>query len=465
MKFKHVHFIGLKGAAMTPLAILVSEMGAKVTGSDVDEVFPTDKVLAKYHLTPRVGFTKENLKGKPDLVVVTGAHGGSSNPEAQEAKKRGLKVLMHAQALGEISAEKKVIAVSGNHGKTTTAAIIAHLLTYAGLDPSFAVGCGDIFSLGTPGHAGLGDYFVVEADEYVTDPGLDPTPRFFWLKPDIAVLTNIDFDHPDVYDNLAEIKEAFLTFAQKIPPDGLLVAGIDDENVRKILPFFHKPVLTYGFSTLADYQISRLSFGPSLTFFNLKYKNTDLGKFTLKIPGQFNVLNAVAACIVANFLGISWEKIKEILPGFSGTKRRFELISEKKKIKFFDDYAHHPAQIKSTLAAAKAWFPGKRIICLFQPHTFSRTKALLSAFGRAFSGADEVVIVDIFPSAREKVDKTISSKILALEIKKNQKNVHYFAKLNEAGDFLAKILLPGDIMLTMGAGDVYKIYDDLISKI
>ena len=457
-KIKHIHFIGIKGVAMTALAVVAKEQGARVTGSDIEEEFPTSKVLSKFKITPLVGFKKENIVGKPDLVVVTGAHGGMSNPEARAAKSGGLRVLLHGEALPEFMAGKKEIAVAGCHGKTTSAAMVAHILSGAGLDPSFAVGCGEIKSLATPGHAGKGDYFVVEADEYVTDPGQNPTPRFFYLNPLIAVITNIEYDHPDAYLNIEQVKEAFLTFAKKIPANGLLVAGVDNENVRAILAKVGVPILTYGFSPQADYQISRVSFGTGRTWFRLKHKEIDLGQFSLSVPGKHNVANAVAAGIVASFLGISWGKIKELLPTFLGTKRRFEKISEKEGVIFFDDYAHHPTEIKATLEAAKNWFSGKRIICIFQPHTFSRTKALFAEFSKSFDKADEVIVTDIYPSAREKPDPTINSRILVNEIKKHHKNAIYIGKVEEVVDFLKKELRSGDIVFTMGAGDIYKIH-------
>ncbi len=459
MKQRHTHFIGIKGVAMTALAIVAKEQGNKVTGSDVDEEFPTSEVLKKYGITPLPGFRKENIVGSPDLVVVTGAHGGMNNPEARAAKELGLKVLMHAQALTEFIGGKKCLAVSGNHGKTTTAALLAHILAKNNLDPSFAIGCGQIKSLGAPGHFGKGEYFIAEADEYATDPGQDPTPRFFWLNPEVAAITNIDFDHPDVYKDISQVRQAFLTFSRKIPANGILVADIDNENVRRILSEVKSKVVTYGFSPSADYRIIRVSAVEGKTWFWVSFKNLDLGQFCLSIPGEFNASNALCAGVIANYLGISWDKIRETLLTFEGTKRRFEKVGEKNGIKFFDDYAHHPDQIRQTLQAARAWFPKERIICIFQPHTFSRTKALFTEFSRSFSGADVVIITDIYSSAREKPDPQVSSQALANEIIKYKRNVHYFGKIVDAASFLQKQMIKGDIVVTMGAGDIYKLFD------
>ena len=460
-KYKHIHFIGIKGVAMAALAVMAKQSGIKVTGSDTDEDFPTKEILKKFNITPLVGFKKENITGKPDLVVVTGAHYGVNNPEAQAANKMGLRVLMHGQALAEFMQGKKGIAVAGSHGKTTVAAMIAHILAGANLDPSFAIGCGDIKSLGVPGHAGKGEFFVVEADEYINDPGQDPTPRFLYLNPQIAVITNIDYDHPDAYRNIDEVIQAFQTFANKVPHSGLLVVGIDDINARRIIPLIKTPVLTYGFFPLADFKITRVSFTDKRTWFHLLHQGIDLGQFSLLLPGRVNVLNAAAALIVTNYLGISWEKIRQVLPLFLGTKRRFEAMGEKNRVKFFDDYAHHPTQIRSTLEAVRSWYPEARIFCIFQPHTYSRTKALFNQFSRAFTQADQVIITDIYASAREEPDPTVNSRLLTNEVGKFHRHTHYFAKIDEIIDFIKKETIPGDVVITMGAGDIYKLYDNL----
>lgn len=441
---------------MAALAIVAKEKGYTVTGSDVADDFTTAEVLKKFKITPLMGFKKENLKyltnwpNSSNLVIVTGAHGGLNNLEAVAAKEMGLKVLSHGQALAEFTKEKKTIAVSGSHGKTTVAAMVAHILMKAGLDPSFAVGCGNIKSLGSPGHFGKGEYFVAEADEYVK--------RFLDLNPTVGVVTNIEYDHPDAFRNLEEVKSVFWEFTQKIKEDGVLIAGIDDENVRQLLPKIKVSVLSYGFSPICDYQISRLSSGEEATWFNLKYQGTDLGQFTLRVCGKHNSQNAAAAAIVANYLGLSWSEIKKHLATFLGTSRRFEKISEKNGGKFYDDYAHHPTQIKATLSAARARFPKKRIIAVFQPHTFSRTKALFEEFSQCFKSADLVIITKIYASAREKDDPAISSKMLVNNILKFQKDVIYLETPDEVVEYLKTNLKPEDVVITMGAGDIYELH-------
>ncbi|MFH0863638.1 MAG: UDP-N-acetylmuramate--L-alanine ligase [Candidatus Gottesmanbacteria bacterium] len=459
MLYKYIHFIGIKGVAMTALAIVAKEQGSKVTGSDIDEDFPTKEILEKYKIKSSLGFSRENIKGKPDLVIVTGAHQGMNNPEAQAAKNLGLKVLMHAQALSEFINGKKCLAIAGNHGKTTTAAILAHILVKANLDPSFAIGCGQIKSLSSPGHAGRGDYFVVEADEYITDPNQDPTPRFLWLKPEIAIITNIDFDHPDVYKNIDHICQSYASFCEKIVPDGLLIANIDNQCVRNILKQVNCKVITYGFSPSAEYQIQRVYAIEGHTWFHILSRKLDIGQFSLAIPGKFNVANALAASVAANYIGISWDKIKEALSTYEGTMRRFEKIKELNGAIFYDDYAHHPDQIKNTLQAARSWYPDKKIICIFQPHTYSRTKALFSEFARSFSDADEVIITDIYSSAREKPDPTVSSQLLSVEVGKYHPKVRYIAGIDKIANYLQTYLQTGNIIITMGAGDIYKLHN------
>lgn len=460
-RFKNIYFVGIKGVAMTALAVLAREMGIEVSGSDVADEFPTDSLLARSKIPVKIGFKKENISGRPDLVVVTGAHGGMTNPEAVAAKKMGLSVLMHGQALGVFMEGKEGISVAGCHGKTTTTALIAALLIKANLDPSFLVGAADVSGFKAPAHFGRGKYFVAEADEYMTDPQLDPTPRFLWQNPKFLVFTSIDFDHPDAFSDIEEVKMAFLKLAKKIPADGLLVANIDDKNVADILPKLKCNIITYGFSALAQFQITHVHFGQEITFFRAKCKNQDLGEFTLKIPGRHNVANAGAAAVIANTLGVGWPKIKEALSEFSGAKRRFEFIGNMDGVSFYDDYAHHPSEIAATLAGVRAWFPKTRIIVVFQPHTYSRTKALFFEFAKCFSGADEVIILPIFPSAREEPDPGISSEILVGEIKKYQKNARFIDKMDQAADYLKGHIIAGDIILTMGAGDIYKLHSFL----
>lgn len=455
MKRKKAYLIGIKGIAMTALAVFLKEKGYFVTGSDVSDIFPTDSILKKQNIPIKEGFDPKNIDNDYNLVAVTGAHGGMTNPEADEAKKRGLTTLMHGQVLGNLMQNKIGISVCGCHGKTTTSALLAFLLTKARLDPSYIIGTSDINGLGPAGHMGCGDYFVAEADEYMTCPKTDPTPRFLWQNPKIMVITNIEYDHPDAFADIGEVKKAFLSFASKVPNGGLIVACNDNENVREILSQVKNDVLTYGFSPQADFRIKNYSFGDGLSFGNVSYKKLDLGQFMLKIPGKHNLLNALAASIVASHIGISWDKIKETLSLYTGCKRRFEKIGQFGKIYFYDDYAHHPTEIAATISAARGWFTDKRIIVIFQPHTFSRTKALFTEFAKSFINANLAIITDIYSSKREKFDDSVSSKKLVLEMNRFKNNAVFLKNKDAVLSYLSSNIAENDVLITMGAGDIF----------
>ena len=461
MTKKHAYLVGIKGVAMTALSVLLKEKGYKVSGSDVEEVFPTDHILASNGIKVLQGFKQENINRKFDVVIVTGAHGGMTNIEAQTAHKMGIPTYMQGEFLGKVMSDKIGISVCGCHGKTTTSALIASLLIQGGLNPSFAVGCGSINDLGAAGHWGTGRYFIAEADEYMTCPQTCKIPRFMWQKPQFIVLTNIDYDHPDAFKNLEEVISAFKNFTNNLTNDGLLVACIDDKNTSTFLSQINKKVITYGFSPRADYRITNMHFAQGVSFMRVAFGNTQIGEFMIKIPGKHNLLNALAGAIIANINGISWERIKEYLKNFTGTKRRFEKIGEYGGKLFYDDYAHHPSEITATIAGVKEWFPDKRLVVIFQPHTFSRTKSLLAEFAKSFLLADLVLLTDIYPSARESYDATISSKKLAIESNKHKKNVIYGGKKESVLTFLSKNLTENDLLLTMGAGDIFLWQEDL----
>lgn len=450
---------------MTSLAVLLKEGGVKISGSDVADVFQTDEMLKKYKIDVKQGFKKDNIPEKCDLVIVTGAHGGMTNIEAKESQRRGIKTLMHGQALGMFMDKSIGISISGCHGKTTTSALIATVLKNSGHDPSFVIGCPSILPLGPGGHFGDGELFVAEADEYATCPITDNTPRFYWQNPKIAIINNIEFDHPDVYKNLDSIIEAFKNFAQKTPKDGLLIAGIDNLSVQKMIKSLNSfvPKITFGFSPLADYKIEEVRVLNEITTFKIQYKKLSLEEIILKIPGKHNVLNATAAYITANFLGIKSSYIREGLKAFRGTKRRFEKIADINGIALYDDYAHHPSEITATLQAAKEWFRQRRIIVIFQPHTFSRTKILLNEFAKSLSFTNNLsIITDIFPSAREKRDNSINAQVLTNEISKYKNQVKYFPKKEDIIEYLAKNVKRNDVIFTIGAGDIYLWHNDII---
>ena len=407
-KAKNIHFVGIKGIAMASLAVWAKEAGKIVTGTDVGEQFPSDEVLTTAGISFDVGFDPKHIdQYKPDLVVYTGAHGGRDNEEVQHAAKKGIALLPHGKALGLAMEGHRQITVAGSHGKTTVTAMIAMILAKAGLDPSYAIGSGMISGLGLPGHFGRGEWFVAEGDEYVTDPGHDQTPRFLWQKPEILVITNIDLDHPDVYPDLDSIAAAFDRLASQ-----------------------------------------------SKTVITTRDLSLDTDTVKLLVPGVHNQLNARLAIAAAKRSGVSDGQARAALEGFGGAKRRFEKIGEKDGILFYDDYAHHPAEIAATLAAARGVFPKNRIIAIFQPHTYSRTKALMDEFAHSFGDGDVIILTDIYASAREHDTMGITGETLAHETKKYHENVQFAATKHDVKTYLFSILTSGDIVFFMGAGDI-----------
>lgn len=415
---KRIYFIGIKGVAMAALAIWAKEAGKIVAGSDVTEEFPTDEELKKAEIEVHEGFDIIHLVTfSPDLVIYTGAHGGLDNPQVQEAIKRRIPVAPHGKALGMVMEGTRQIAVAGSHGKTTTSAMIATILTEAGLDPSYTIGCGSIRGLGAPGHRGKGDWFVAEADEYVTDPGHDATPRFLWLKPEVLVVINIDYDHPDVYPDLSSVQQAFVKLQKQS---------------------------TFTFICADDEASSVLKRAGNVATFGLSEKVNEL---KLQIPGRHNMLNAAAAAAACGRIGIAWDVVKRGLERFGGTKRRFEKLGELRGALIYDDYAHHPKEIEATIAAFRDTFPKRRLIVVFQPHTYSRTKALLADFTRVLGTADIAIVTDIYASAREtQTEEGLARKLGGI----------YTPAKQDVSLWLTKELREQDVVVFMGAGDIYQ---------
>lgn len=467
-KVKSIHFTGIKGVGMAPLAVMAKEAGVKVTGSDIAEEFITDEALKKAGIKIFEDFNAVHVDGV-DLVIASGAHGGRDNAEVKEALSRGIKVLMQGEAVGAfmegsiLGRKFEGISVAGAHGKTTTTAMIATLLKEAGVDPSYVIGAGNTPSLGSSGHLGKGKYFIAEADEYMTDPKYDKTVKFLWQNPRFAVFTNIEFDHPDVYESIDEVRDVFLRFANKLPENGVLIVSRDDPQSQELLKQYQGRVITFGFSPKNDFYIERLSFSGERMFFWVKGRGMDFGEFSVGVTGEHNGANALAAIIVALEIGIAPEKIKNSLAKYSGSKRRAEFIGRLPSgAALYDDYAHHPTEIRKTLAAFKKTFPKSKIVCIFQPHTYSRTKSLFEQFKTSFIDADTIIIADIYASLREPVDKSVSSALLAQEVAKNHSNVIFLPKLDDVVEYVIKFGYDRNtVVITMGAGDIYKIWEQL----
>ncbi len=464
---KRIHFVGIKGIAMTTLAVWATERGMHVTGSDVSEAFPSDPILKDVGIVPFVGFAAAHVSEvdeKPDVVIYTGAHGGSTNEEVREAQRFGIPTLPHGKALGMAMKGKKQISVAGSHGKTTTSSMVAAILKHAKKDASYAIGSGEIRGLGLPGHAGKGEYFVAEADEYVTDPLHDATPRFLWQEPNILVVTNIDFDHPDVYASLEAVQGAFVTLQDRQPAGGIAIVNADDSPSAVLRGRSDRTVATYGRSSDAMYRITDEVFTTGKSEFTLQYAGKPVARFILEVPGLHNVGNAAAAAIAAMHAGVSWEDCVTGLAPFGGAKRRFERIGEKDGTVYYDDYAHHPKEIEATLASARAWYPDHTIVAVFQPHTYSRTKALLRDFGQAFGDADVVLCTDIYASARETDTHEITGNSLFDELRKQHAAVIYTPGKDDIVQVLRMRKRSPAVVLFMGAGSIYSWENDIVRQ-
>jgi len=436
---------------MTPLAIIAKEAGIKISGSDIADEFITDVVLKNAGIIPLIGFSGAHV-GDVDLVITTGAHGGFNNIEVLEARRKNIKVITQGEAIGvfmngEIFERKFTgISVTGTHGKTTTTAMIATLLKINGKDPSFLIGTAGASSLGASGHYGKGDFFVAEADEYMTEPNFDKTIKHLWQHPKIAVITNIEFDHPDVYSSLEDTRAEFLKFANQLPKDGVLITCGDDPEVKKLLTDFKGRKITYGVSEENNFIVDEA------------LKNIELSVF-----GEHNKLNAVAAFIVGLEVGLSKEQIEKGLLAFEGSKRRSEFIGTLSSgAQLFDDYAHHPTEIQKTLKAFREKFPNSKIVCVFQPHTYSRTKSLFEQFSSSFTDVDTVILTNIYASLREKPDLTISMQDLASKI---GKKALFLPTLSDVVKYINnQDYKENAVVITMGAGDIYKINEKLKVK-
>ncbi len=452
LKIKTSYFIGIKGAGMTALAQMFRRMGIKVGGSDVDEKFFTDKVLRKEKIKVYHYFNEKNIPEKVDLIVYSTAY-GENNPEFKKAKKSKLPMLSYAECLGLLMDNKTGIAVCGTHGKTTITSMAGLLLAEAKFDPSVIVGS-YLKEFGGNARVGKSDYLVIEADEYQN--------KLKYYKPKIVILNNIDFDHPDFYPTIREYKQAFEDFVCKLDKDAIIIANFDDKNVRDAVRCAKAKVISFGKSD-ADYFI-QLSNKAVKGKFSVFHKNKNLGEYKLKVLGEFNILNSLSVIVLGDYLGIDNKIIKKSLAKFTGAERRLEKKGKFNGALIIDDYAHHPKEILATLKALKDKYPKKYLYCIFHPHSYSRTESLFEAFAGSFREADKVIVLDIYGSAREKCG-LVHSRDLVKKINENfnKDKALYISTISECVKFLAPKIKKGDIVLTMGAGDVWKLGKKLLS--
>jgi UDP-N-acetylmuramate--alanine ligase len=452
MKIQHIHFVGIGGIGMSGIAEVLLNLGYHISGSDIKETEVTRRLQA-LGCEISYGHRKENVR-EADVVVVSSAI-RTGNPEVEVAEQRLIPVIPRAEMLAELMRMKVGIAIAGTHGKTTTTSLIATILAAGGLDPTVVIG-GRLNSIGSNARLGQGDFLVAEADE--------SDGSFLKLMPTIAVVTNIDPEHLDYYHGIEEIKETFLSFLNKIPFYGLAVLCLDHPHIQSLIPKLKKRFTTYGLTTQADLQAKEIAFEGLSTAFDVIYKHQEMGRLTLQMPGLHNVYNALATVATAVELDIPFRVVQETLQDFSGIQRRFQIKGEKKRILVIDDYGHHPVEIMATLRAARTGW-GRRIVAIFQPHRYTRTQALFNDFLTAFYDADVLILTDIYPAGEERIEGVEAEALFEGIREYGHKDVTYFENKKEIVDHLLRIIVPGDLVITLGAGDIWQVADELMSRL
>lgn len=450
---KRIHFVGIKGVGMTALAELYIARGATVSGSDTDESFFTDDVLARIGILPEVGFSREHISDDIDFVVYSTAYDPETNPELVEARERDIPIRSYSQAVGELTHEQMSLLVAGSHGKTTISAMLAEALRRADVDPSAIVGS-HVRSWQGNALSGQGSYLVLEADEYQNKLDL--------YEPFSVILSSIDWDHPDCFPDEESYMEVFRRFVTRIPRHGTLVYCADSASVSQVADSASCTRLSYGFHKDADVRIRHYEGqdaegGVFRSRFSVSYGDHDLGSFSTPLPGRHNAANAAAVIALCSSLRIDIERVREALAEFSGTARRSEYVGSYRGIPVYDDYAHHPEELRATLAAFHESYPNRRIVAVFHPHTYTRTKALLADFAQSFDDAGRVIVLDIYGSAREK-QGGVSSADLVREINRfTPGKAEHIPTIPETIEVLTATLDTNDLLLTFGAGDVWRV--------
>jgi len=445
-KYRHIHFVGIGGIGMSGIAELLLNLGYRVSGSDLKESDLT-KRLAKRGATIYIGHRAEQIEGA-DVVVVSSAI-PSTNPEVVAARKSAkIPVIKRAEMLAELMRLKYAILVAGAHGKTTTTSMVATVLTRGGIDPTVVIG-GKLNAWRSNVKLGQGEFLVAEADES------DGT--FLLLNPTIAVVTNIDAEHLDYYKDLRDIQDTFLEFINKIPFYGRAILCLEDENIQQILPRIKKPLMTYGFTSQAEFQARDIRFSGLKSSYRLFHKGKELGEITLNLPGAHNVLNSLAAVAVATELEIGLERIQAGFMDMTGVERRFQIKGERDGILVLDDYGHHPTEIKAVLKTLAECYEDRRKIVVFQPHRYTRTKALFNEFTRSFYQADVLIVTDIYPASEEPIPGVSAEKLAKSIGEHGHGDVTYLPVFSEVLSYLGEIAKEGDVVLTLGAGDVWKV--------
>ncbi|HLM00273.1 MAG TPA: UDP-N-acetylmuramate--L-alanine ligase [Pyrinomonadaceae bacterium] len=449
---KHVHFIGIGGIGMSGIAEVLCNLGFSISGSDLKKSRNTDR-LELFGVRVFEGHAAENV-GDADVVVYSSAV-KADNPEVVEAKSRSIPVIPRAEMLAELMTLKPYsVAIAGSHGKTTTTSMVATILGHAGVDPTTIVG-GVVDTLGSNARLGQSDWFVTEADE--------SDRSFLMLYPTVALVTNVDREHMDSYKGMEDVMQCFTDFVNKVPFYGAAIICLDDPNVQAIIPHIKRRRVTYGFSAQADVSAHGIRYNDSFGSTFTVWKGTEvLGEINLPVPGKHNVYNALGATAVALELDVPFEKIAGAFKTFRNANRRFQFKGEARGITVVDDYGHHPTEILATLSAARNGSGGRRTVVIFQPHRYTRTLDLMDDFARSFNNADVLFLTDIYAASEQPIEG-ITSEILTAKIKQyGHKNVQYIGDIDTAAAKVSEQLREGDLVITLGAGSVTRLSEQIL---
>jgi UDP-N-acetylmuramate--alanine ligase len=451
---KHkIHFVGIGGIGMSGIAEVLLNSGYAVSGSDLQASDATRR-LAALGAQVFVGHLEQNIAGDPSVVVISTAV-KYSNPEVMEARRRRIPVIPRAEMLAELMRMKFGVAVAGSHGKTTTTSMISAVLSAAGLDPTMVIG-GQLHMLGSNAKMGQGDIMVAEADE--------SDGSFLILSPTVAVVTNIDKEHMDYHGTMERLTENFLAFINKVPFYGVAILCLDDAHVRGLLPKVRKRFTTYGLSAEAEFSAEVLEMSPAGVAFTALHRGKALGKVRLRSPGRHSATNSLAAIAVAHELEVPFVHVAQALEAFSGIRRRFEFKGEPKGVMVIDDYGHHPAEIRATIGAIRdSW--KRPLTVIFQPHRYTRTRDLFDEFLTAFEGADRLVLTEIYAAGEDPIAGASGEALYHALRRQGHLEVAYVADKNDIVAQVAGKLRPGDVALTLGAGDIYKVGEALVEAL
>ena len=451
-KSKKIHFVGIGGIGMSGIAELLLDIGYKVSGSDLNTTVITERLRALGGLVHQ-GHHEDNI-GEADVVVTSSAI-SQDNPEVVAARARRIPVVQRAEMLAELMRLKKFgIAIAGSHGKTTTTSMVSWLLSQAGLDPTIVIG-GRVDSLGGNARLGAGEFLVAEADE--------SDGSFLKLSPVLEVVTNIDLEHLDYYQGIDHIKDTFLQFIAKIPFYGAAILCLDDKNIADILPSIGRRVITYGLTAQADYHGENVRFQNGRVHADIYRGERFLGAIDVAPPGRHNIYNALGTVALGEELNISFAVIAQALRTFPGVQRRMQKKGEITGVTVVDDYGHHPTEIRATLTAIKVAWPKKRLVVLFQPHRYSRTQALASEFRTCFHEADVLVMTEIYAASERPIEGVSGAGLLAEIERHGQKQTRFVAKVDDLAAAVLPMLKENDLVLTLGAGNIVKVGEDLLA--